>query len=257
MLGRLPVPPAVPQPHDLHRFIAHAIHDQVRRARYAPHPRIADTRRRADVRMLTQPLGGLVNALGDGLRRERVFVGDAGLRFVEVDQRLDRHLSRSIHAPLAEHAAHFFLAREHAAVSRRQSFLDRLVEACLFDQVAPRRRIRQRIDQLVRFLLEHGGHVRRRRFCGSHHFTPPALAAVREALAVLRRRGHLVPGANLKAATTWYRNAMHRLDVQGHALRYAFARERIDAYEPRACRCARRWRARAWTSVTATGADDG
>ena len=57
-----------------------------------------------------------------------------------------------------------------------------------------------------------------------------ALAAVREALAVLRTRGHLVPGANLKAAATWYHNAMHRLDVQGHALRYAFARERIDAY---------------------------
>ncbi len=57
-----------------------------------------------------------------------------------------------------------------------------------------------------------------------------ALAAVREALAVLRTRGHLVPGANLKAAATWYRNAMHRLDVQGHALRYAFARERIEAY---------------------------
>jgi hypothetical protein len=28
----------------------------------------------------------------------------------------------------------------------------------------------------------------------------------------------------------WYRNAMHRLGVQGHSLRYAFARERVEAY---------------------------
>jgi hypothetical protein len=53
---------------------------------------------------------------------------------------------------------------------------------------------------------------------------------VREALAVLRARVQLAPDATLRAATTWYRNAMHRLDVQGHALRYAFARERVDAY---------------------------
>ena len=35
-------------------------------------------------------------------------------------------------------------------------------------------------------------------------------------------------GVMQACARYWY--AMHRLDVQGHALRYAFARERIDAY---------------------------
>ncbi len=48
-----------------------------------------------------------------------------------------------------------------------------------------------------------------------------ALNAVREALAVLRTEGRLAQGTTLKQAATWYRNAMHRLGVQGHALRYA------------------------------------
>lgn len=57
-----------------------------------------------------------------------------------------------------------------------------------------------------------------------------ALAVVREALAVLQNQHRLAKGKNLKQAGTWYRNAMHRLGVQGHALRYAFVRERVDAY---------------------------
>lgn len=44
-------------------------------------------------------------------------------------------------------------------------------------------------------------------------------------------RGALhVPGKTLKQAEAWYHNAMHRLGVQGHGLRYAFARERVEAY---------------------------
>ena len=64
------------------------------------------------------------------------------------------------------------------------------------------------------------------------HLVDPerALAEVREARDVLRTEGRLAQGATLKQATTWYRNAMHRLGVQGHALRYAWARERMDAY---------------------------
>ena len=37
-------------------------------------------------------------------------------------------------------------------------------------------------------------------------------------------------GKLLKQADAWYRNATHRLGVQGHSLRYAFARERVEAY---------------------------
>lgn len=46
----------------------------------------------------------------------------------------------------------------------------------------------------------------------------------------MQSEGRLAQGANLKQAATWYRNSMHRLDIQGHALRYAWARERMDAY---------------------------
>ena len=57
-----------------------------------------------------------------------------------------------------------------------------------------------------------------------------ALAVVREALAVLQNQRRLAQGRHLKQAEAWYRNAMHRLGVQGHSLRYAFARERVEAY---------------------------
>ena len=40
----------------------------------------------------------------------------------------------------------------------------------------------------------------------------------------------MAQGATLKQAATWYRNAIHGLGVQGHVLRYAWARERMDAY---------------------------
>ena len=64
------------------------------------------------------------------------------------------------------------------------------------------------------------------------HLVDPARAlnAVHEALVVLRTEGRLAQGTTLKQAATWYRNAMHRLGVQGHALRYAWARERMAAY---------------------------
>lgn len=64
------------------------------------------------------------------------------------------------------------------------------------------------------------------------HLVDPqrALEAVRDALAVVQRDGRLARGANLRQAATWYRNAMHRLGMQGHSLRYAWARERMDAY---------------------------
>ena len=53
---------------------------------------------------------------------------------------------------------------------------------------------------------------------------------MREALHVLGTQGRLAQGKRLKQAEAWYRNAMHRLGVQGHSLRYAFARERVEAY---------------------------
>jgi aspartate aminotransferase-like enzyme len=64
------------------------------------------------------------------------------------------------------------------------------------------------------------------------HLADPVLAlhAVREALSVLRTEGRLAQGAALKQATMWYRSAMHRLGVQRHALRYSWARERVNAY---------------------------
>ncbi len=64
------------------------------------------------------------------------------------------------------------------------------------------------------------------------HLVDPlrALEAVREARNMMQSEGRLAQGANLKQAATWYRNAMHRLGIQGHALRYAWARERMDAY---------------------------
>lgn len=71
-----------------------------------------------------------------------------------------------------------------------------------------------------------GGKVR------TTHLPNPAnaLAAVREAISVLDTQRRLAQGKTLKQAEAWYRNAMHRLGVQGHSLRYAFARERVEAY---------------------------
>lgn len=53
-----------------------------------------------------------------------------------------------------------------------------------------------------------------------------ALAAVREARTVAAgRRGHLLVGS-LKAASTFYRNEMHRhCPITGHSLRYAYAQQ--------------------------------
>lgn len=47
-----------------------------------------------------------------------------------------------------------------------------------------------------------------------------ALAVVREALHVLVTQRRLAQGRTLKQAEAWYRNAMHRLGVQGYSLRY-------------------------------------
>lgn len=65
-----------------------------------------------------------------------------------------------------------------------------------------------------------------------------ALAAIRSALAVLRetKQTHLViaadaSGINLKQAMTIYKNALAREGVQSHSARYAFARQRVDAYK--------------------------
>ena len=65
-----------------------------------------------------------------------------------------------------------------------------------------------------------------------------ALAAIRQAQAVLEktRQRYLVTradgaaAANLKQAIGVYRNVCHRAEVQSHAARYAFARERVQAY---------------------------
>lgn len=64
-----------------------------------------------------------------------------------------------------------------------------------------------------------------------------ALAAIRAAQAILRNGGqrYLVTrvdgaAANLKQAMSIYKNLCHREGVQSHAARYAFARERMEAY---------------------------
>lgn len=65
-----------------------------------------------------------------------------------------------------------------------------------------------------------------------------ALTAIRSALAVLKatKQTHLVnardgSSINLKQALTIYKNVLQRAGVQSHTARYAFARERQDAYK--------------------------
>jgi hypothetical protein len=66
-----------------------------------------------------------------------------------------------------------------------------------------------------------------------------AVSAIRSAQAVLRATGqqYLVvradgaPVAGLKQAMNIYRNLCHREGVQSHGARYAFARERLEAYK--------------------------
>lgn len=64
-----------------------------------------------------------------------------------------------------------------------------------------------------------------------------ALEAVREARAVANaRNGKLIDSSNLREAMTWYRNAMHRhitpaAGITGHCLRYAYAADRLAAYQ--------------------------
>lgn len=61
-----------------------------------------------------------------------------------------------------------------------------------------------------------------------------ALEAVREARAVASSSGgHLIAGASgtLLSAMRTYANQMHRhIGIEGHSLRYAFTKERVDAY---------------------------
>ncbi len=59
-----------------------------------------------------------------------------------------------------------------------------------------------------------------------------ALAAVREALALVAERGgKLLAANNLKQAMQFYANAMHRdVELQGHSLRYAYACDKVDGY---------------------------
>ncbi|MFC3816642.1 integrase domain-containing protein [Lysobacter sp. GCM10012299] len=67
-----------------------------------------------------------------------------------------------------------------------------------------------------------------------------ASGAVREALAVAAKRGgKIIDKRGLKAAMTWYRNTVHRhvtepLDLQAHALRYAYACDLLDLYQKEA-----------------------
>jgi len=63
-----------------------------------------------------------------------------------------------------------------------------------------------------------------------------ALEAVREALAVVAKRGgKLIDKPNLREAMTWYRNIVHRrvteeAGIQAHALRYAYACDMMRLY---------------------------
>ena len=66
---------------------------------------------------------------------------------------------------------------------------------------------------------------------------PRAIAAIGQAASVLQATQHpyLVTradgtSANLKEALGVYRNLCHRAQLQSHAARYAFARERVEAY---------------------------
>lgn len=64
-----------------------------------------------------------------------------------------------------------------------------------------------------------------------------ALEAVLEARAIADvRGGKLIDSSNLRGAMTWYRNTMHReitpiAGITGHCLRYAYAVDRLAAYE--------------------------
>lgn len=72
---------------------------------------------------------------------------------------------------------------------------------------------------------------------------------------MLREALHM-PGKTLKQAEAWYHNAMHRLEVQGHGLRYAFARERVEAYLQSGIPMAEGWRVSAWTWDMEMGVDE-
>jgi len=62
------------------------------------------------------------------------------------------------------------------------------------------------------------------------HDRAQAIEAIRVAIKVLDRNGHLAPATSLKAAAAWYRNSMYTLGAQGHRLRYAFACAAVDYY---------------------------
>lgn len=57
-----------------------------------------------------------------------------------------------------------------------------------------------------------------------------ALEAIENAISVMGKYQRLAPTRTLKQAAFWYRNAMYRLGVQGHRLRYTFACECVDTY---------------------------
>lgn len=59
--------------------------------------------------------------------------------------------------------------------------------------------------------------------------TQRALAAIKSAMEIIEN-DKIAPRTTLKKAVCWYRNLMHRLGIQGHRLRYAFARECVEFY---------------------------
>jgi len=59
--------------------------------------------------------------------------------------------------------------------------------------------------------------------------TQRALAAIKSAMEIMEN-DKIAPCTTLKEAVCWYRNMMHRLGVQGHRLRYSFARECVEFY---------------------------
>ena len=70
-----------------------------------------------------------------------------------------------------------------------------------------------------------GGRVRCTRIPDSQR----ALTAINSSIAIMEH-GRLAPRRTLKEAVCWYRNSTHRLGVQGHRLRYAFAQDCVNSY---------------------------
>ena len=81
-----PVLPTVPEPHNFHSFVLDAVDKQVRRPRYHPLPHTRDLAGAADQRIIWQAVGGIMDSLGNHVRRSRVIARDVLLRLIQISQ---------------------------------------------------------------------------------------------------------------------------------------------------------------------------